>query len=72
MRTYSRLSLQLSGRPAACGPCRVPMPEGASSQTLDALAKRDVEAIVIPYNKMSLNGGGIHCSTCSLIRDPID
>ncbi len=48
------------------------MPEGASSQTLDALAKRDVEVIVIPYDKMSLNGGGIHCSTCPLIRDPID
>jgi N-dimethylarginine dimethylaminohydrolase len=56
----------------AVRPGRVLMPEGASHQTLDRLAKRDVEVVTIPFDKMHLNGGGIHCSTCPLARDVID
>ncbi|MDP1702026.1 MAG: arginine deiminase family protein [Aestuariivirga sp.] len=47
------------------------MLEGASNQTLDALTKHGVNWTVIAYGKMQLNGGGIHCSTTPLIRDPV-
>jgi N-dimethylarginine dimethylaminohydrolase len=55
----------------AVSPGRVIMPEGASNRTLDLLARHDVEIVTIPYDKMALNGGGIHCSTCPLVRDPV-
>jgi arginine deiminase len=48
------------------------MPEGASNETLDRFAKLNIEVVVLPYDRMSLNGGGIHCSTCPLVRDPVD
>ncbi len=47
------------------------MPEGASNRTLDLLAQHDVEMVTLPYDKMALNGGGIHCSTCPLVRAPV-
>ena len=56
----------------AVSPGRVIMPEGGSNRTLDALGALGVEMITIPYDKMALNGGGIHCSTCPLIRDAVD
>lgn len=55
----------------AVAPGRMIMPEGASNRTLDALAGHGVEMITVPYDKMQLNGGGIHCSTCPLIRDSL-
>ena len=55
----------------AVRPGRVIMPEGASNRTLDLLARHGVEMVTLPYDKMALNGGGIHCSTCPLIRDPV-
>ncbi len=55
----------------AVSPGRVIMPEGASDRTLDLLAQHDVATVTIPYHKMALNGGGIHCSTCPLVRDPV-
>jgi N-dimethylarginine dimethylaminohydrolase len=55
----------------AVAPGELLMPEGASNQTLDALAKHGVSWTVVPYGKMQLNGGGIHCSTTPLIRDPV-
>ena len=30
-----------------------------------------VEVVTVPYDKVQLNGGGIHCSTCPLVRDPV-
>lgn len=54
----------------AVSPGRIIMPEGASNRTLDELARHDVQMVVVPYDKMQLNGGGIHCSTSPLIRDP--
>jgi hypothetical protein len=48
------------------------MPEGASNRTLDELARHDVETVVVPYDRMQLNGGGIHCSTSPLIRDSLN
>ncbi len=53
----------------AIRPGRVLMPPGASNRTLDLLAKHDVEIVTLPYDKVALNGGGIHCSTCPLVRD---
>ncbi|MEM7224043.1 MAG: arginine deiminase family protein [Pseudomonadota bacterium] len=56
----------------AVSPGRVIMPEGASATTLKALDALNIERVTIPYDKVALNGGGIHCSTCPLIRDPVD
>jgi N-dimethylarginine dimethylaminohydrolase len=55
----------------AVAPGKIIMPEGATNRTLDALAKHSVSWTTIPYGKMQLNGGGIHCSTTPLIRDPL-
>ena len=55
----------------AVAPGRLIMPEGGSNRTLDRLASAGVSWTVVPYDKMQLNGGGIHCSTMPLIRDPI-
>jgi N-dimethylarginine dimethylaminohydrolase len=55
----------------AVAPGELIMPEGATNRTLDELAKHGVRWTIIPYDKMQLNGGGIHCSTTPLIRDPL-
>jgi N-dimethylarginine dimethylaminohydrolase len=55
----------------AVAPGELIMPEGATNQTLDALAGHGVRWTVLPYAKMQLNGGGIHCSTTPLIRDSL-
>ena len=56
----------------AVRPGRVIMPHGVSRRTQDALDKLNIEIVTLPYDKMALNGGGIHCSTCPLVRDPVD
>jgi N-dimethylarginine dimethylaminohydrolase len=56
----------------AVRPGRVIMPRGISNRTMDALVKHKVDIIQIDYDKVALNGGGIHCSTCPLIRDSVD
>ena len=48
------------------------MPEGLSDETREELDRQGVEIITQPYDKVQLNGGGIHCSTCPLIRDSVD
>ena len=59
------------------------MPSGVYEQTikpfgshpepaLERLVARGIEVIRIPYDKVQLNGGGIHCSTCPLSRDSLD
>ena len=55
----------------AVRPGRVIMPGGASNRTADDLDKHGVEIVTIDYDKVQLNGGGIHCSTCPLIRDSV-
>lgn len=55
----------------AVRPGRILAPEGASNRTLDKLAQNKVEVVVVPYDRMQLNGGGIHCSTSPLIRDSV-
>lgn len=54
----------------AVAPGELIMPEGATNRTLDRLASHGVRWTVLPYSAMQLNGGGIHCSTTPLIRDP--
>jgi N-dimethylarginine dimethylaminohydrolase len=39
-------------------------------RTVERLCERGVEAVEIPYDEVLKNGGGIHCSTLPLIRDP--
>jgi len=56
----------------AVRPGRVIMPEGLSDRTREALERHGVEIVTLPYDKVQLNGGGIHCSTSPLIRDPVD
>ncbi len=55
----------------AVAPGELLMPEGATNRTLDQMAKHGLRWTTLPYDKMQLNGGGIHCSTTPLIRDPV-
>ncbi|MCO6051199.1 arginine deiminase family protein [Mesorhizobium sp. RP14(2022)] len=55
----------------AIAPGRLLMPEGASNRTLDRLASHGVTWTTLPYAAMQKNGGGIHCSTTPLRRDPV-
>lgn len=54
----------------AVAPGELLMPEGATNRTLDRMAGHGLTWTILPYDKMQLNGGGIHCSTTPLIRDP--
>jgi N-dimethylarginine dimethylaminohydrolase len=56
----------------AVRPGRVLIPKGISDRTRDKLLAHGVEVTTVAYDKVQLNGGGIHCSTCPLIRDRID
>jgi len=56
----------------AVAPGRVIMPRGMSAGTEARLQRRGIEVIEIDYDKLQLNGGGIHCSTCPLVRDSVD
>jgi len=55
----------------AVAPGRVIMPRGISSATKARLQQLNIDVIEIDYDKVQLNGGGIHCSTCPLIRDSV-
>lgn len=55
----------------AVRPGRVIMPDGISDETRAALERESVEIVEIAYDKVQLNGGGIHCSTSPLIRDSV-
>jgi len=55
----------------AVAPGELLMPPGASSETCDTLSRHGITWTVLSYGAMQLNGGGIHCSTTPLIRDPL-
>ncbi len=55
----------------AVRPGRVIMPDGISPRTRERLDKEGVEIVPLNYEGVQLNGGGIHCSTCPLIRDAV-
>jgi N-dimethylarginine dimethylaminohydrolase len=50
-------------------PGRVLMAEG-SPRSAEILSRAGVEVIRIPYDEIQKNGGGVHCSTIELVRDP--
>jgi N-dimethylarginine dimethylaminohydrolase len=53
----------------AVRPGRILMCEG-NPRTAERLVRRGVEAVTLPYDEIQKNGGGIHCSTMELRRDP--
>jgi N-dimethylarginine dimethylaminohydrolase len=50
-------------------PGRVLMADG-SPRTAERLESAGVEVVTVPYDELHKNGGGVHCSTIELIRDP--
>lgn len=55
----------------AVRPGHVIVPEGISPRTMEKFSKAGITTRVVPYDKVALGGGGIHCSTSPLIRDPL-
>jgi len=55
----------------AVRPGRVLMAGGLSDRTAEKFDKAGISVRVVPYDKVGLGGGGIHCSTAPLIRDPL-
>jgi N-dimethylarginine dimethylaminohydrolase len=39
-------------------------------RTAELLERRGIEVVGIPYDEIQKGGGGIHCSTMELVRDP--
>ena len=54
----------------AVAPGRVIMSE-ASPRTLERLDREGISVLPVPFDKVYQGGGGIHCSTAPLLRDPI-
>jgi N-dimethylarginine dimethylaminohydrolase len=50
-------------------PGRVLMAEG-SPRTAERLDRAGVEVVTVPYDEIHKNGGGVHCSTMELVREP--
>ena len=50
-------------------PRRVLMAQG-SPRTAERLAAAGVEVVTVAYDELHPNGGGVHCSTMELIREP--
>jgi N-dimethylarginine dimethylaminohydrolase len=53
----------------ALRPGRILMAEG-HPRTVELLERRGVDVITVPYEEIQKGGGGIHCSTMELVRDP--
>ena len=51
-------------------PGRVIMSE-TSGHTLDRLAKEGIEVLSLDFDAVYRGGGGVHCSTAPLVRDPV-
>ncbi len=56
----------------AVAPGRVIMQPGLSPRTAETLDKLGIVIVPVEYEKVFLGGGGIHCSTSPLARDPVD
>jgi len=55
----------------AVSPGRVLMADAASPRTAERLDRAGISVRVVPYAAVYQGGGGIHCSTAPLIREPI-
>ena len=55
----------------AVRPGRVLMAEEVSARTREKLEQAGISLRLVAYDKVYLGGGGIHCSTGPLLRDPI-
>jgi N-dimethylarginine dimethylaminohydrolase len=53
----------------ALRPGRILIGEG-HPRTMEQLDRRGIEVVTIPYDEIQKGGGGIHCSTMELVRDP--
>jgi N-dimethylarginine dimethylaminohydrolase len=47
------------------------MPDTISDHTMSALLAAGVQVVTVPYDKMFMGGGGLHCSTAPLLRDEV-
>ncbi len=45
------------------------MAEGSRARC-ELLERAGIEVVTIPYDEIQKNGGGVHCSTIELVRDP--
>ena len=50
-------------------PGRVLMSEG-NPRSVELLAARGIDVVTVPYDEIQKGGGGVHCSTMELVRDP--
>jgi N-dimethylarginine dimethylaminohydrolase len=41
-----------------------------SPRTAERLSSAGVEVLLVAYDELQNNGGGVHCSTMELIREP--
>ena len=55
----------------AVAPGRVIMHRNVSNRLKDDLDRAGITMITVDYDSVELGGGGIHCSTAPLARDPI-
>jgi N-dimethylarginine dimethylaminohydrolase len=55
----------------AVRPGRVLMADQVSPRTAERLDKLGIEVVPLPFDKVYSGGGGIHCSTSPLVRDPV-
>ena len=39
-------------------------------RTIERLRAHGVEVVTVPYDEIQKGGGGVHCSTMELVRDP--
>ncbi len=39
-------------------------------RTAERLTRRGLDVVTVPYGEIHKNGGGVHCSTMELVRDP--
>ena len=55
----------------AVAPGRVIMSDRVSARTQEAMDRAGISIRLVDYDRVGLGGGGIHCSTSPLVRDPV-